>query len=406
MKGRIFIKLVILLLVGFPTFLSAQQRPSFVIESLNIIHDETGSLNKLFELLYLQKQHKGTTTIPFLHIGDSHIQAGFLTRVMRTNLQREFGNAGLGLVIPLKIAGTNQPRDYRITSDGDWENGRMATRSKGYTFGISGITIQTTDKNVSLNIEARYDSINNLSYRFNKITVFHDNAPTLTTRDSSKFTRSERHSPHTYSLYLTNDTTLIQLQQRSTGQEAKTIYAFSLENGEGGILYHTVGVNGARCRDFCNALLLIEQTQQLRPQAIIISLGTNESIETPCSIRGFLENLDRLVKGLRKANQSAVFILTTPAENFRRYQRKRIPNDRIILIRDAVVEYAAVNNIAYWDLFEATGGKGSNEKWKQNGLMGRDQIHFSIEGYELQGQLFFDAFMKLYNTYVGEHRLE
>lgn len=407
MRGKITTKIALFVaFLLFPAFLSAQQRPSFVVDSLNVIHDETGSLSNIFELLYRQKQSKSTAHISFLHIGDSHIQAGFFTRIMRTSLQKEFGNAGLGLIVPLKMAGTNQPRDYRITSNGDWESGRIATRNKGYTFGVSGIAIQTKDKNISLDIEARFDSINKLDYPFNKITIFHNSMPGLTPSDSSKIKNIKKLSPHTYSIALTKTVHQLNLKLKTNSGEAKTIHAFSLENGNGGVLYHTVGVNGARCRDFCNAPLLIEQTQQLNPQVIIISLGTNESIETPCSIKGFLENLDCLVKGLQRANPSAVFILTTPAENFRRHQRTRVPNERIILMRDAIVEYAAVNNFAYWDLFEATGGKGSNNKWKQNGLLGRDQIHFSIEGYELQGGLFFDAFMKSYHSYVGEHRLE
>ncbi len=407
MRGKITTKIALFAaLLFFPALLPAQQRPSFVVDSLNVIHDEKGTLNTLFDLLYRQKQSKSTAQIPFLHIGDSHIQAGFLTRIMRTNLQKEFGNAGLGLVIPLKLAGTNQPRDYRITSNGNWESGRMATRNNGYTFGVSGIAIQTKDKSISLDIETRYDSINNIDYPFNKIAVFHHNAPALAPSDSSLVKSTKKLSPYTYSISLSETVRQLSLKQKTSSGDIKTIYAFSLENGNGGVLYHTVGVNGAHCRDFCSAPLLVEQTQPLNPKVIIISLGTNESIETPCNIRGFLENLDCLVKGLRKVNPAAVFILTTPAENFRRHQRTRVPNERIILIRDAIVEYAAVNGFAYWDLFEATGGKGSNNRWKQNGLLGRDQIHFSVEGYELQGQLFFEAFMKSYHSYVGEHRLE
>lgn len=405
MKGKIIKPLALSLLLAFPMLLSAQQRPSFIVDSLNVIHDEAGSLNTIFEKLNQLKNQEGTT-ISFLHIGDSHIQAGFLTRVMRTSLQKEFGNAGLGLIIPLKMAGTNQPRDYLITSENSWDSGRMATSSKKYAFGISGITIQSTEPSISLSIEARYDSINNLSYTFNKVTVFQNSTSAFTTKDSSAILRSEVLSPYAYAIFLQKDLQQLQLRQHGEKGEPKAVHAFSLENGKRGVLYHTVGVNGARCRDFCNAPLLVEQTQLLNPQIIIVSLGTNESIETPCNVKGFLESLAGLVSELKKINPTAMFILTTPAENYRRYQRKRIPNERIILIRDAIVEFAAVNRLAYWDLFEATGGKGSNSKWKQSGLMGRDQVHFSVEGYELQGQLFFEAFMKSYHSYVGEHSLE
>jgi lysophospholipase L1-like esterase len=407
MRGKIASKIAIFVaLLPFSAHLSAQQAAPFIIDSLNVIHDETGSLNSTFKLLYQQKQRKGTKHIPFLHIGDSHIQAGFLTRIMRTSLQKEFGNAGLGLIVPLKMAGTNQPRDYRITSNGKWESNRMVTKGRGYTFGISGIAIQANDKNISLDVEVRYDSINNISYPFNKITVFHNNAPTLIPSDSSLIENIKTLSPHAHSIFLNKHTHQLNLKQKTSNSTTKTIHAFSIENGNGGVLYHTLGINGARCRDFCSSPLLIAQTRLLNPQVIIISLGTNESIETPCSIKGFLESLDCMVKELKKVNPDAVFILTTPAEGFRRQQRTRIPNERILLVRDAIVEYAALNKLAYWDLFEATGGKGASNKWKQSELLGHDLLHFSIEGYELQGKLFFEAFMKSYYSYVGKHRLE
>lgn len=36
-------------------------------------------------------------------------------------LQKTFGNAGRGLIVPLKLAKTNEPRDYSIISDIDWD---------------------------------------------------------------------------------------------------------------------------------------------------------------------------------------------------------------------------------------------------------------------------------------------
>jgi len=71
--------------------------------------------NKLLKL-----ENGDTNQISILHIGDSHIQADFLTREIRKDLQLRFGNAGRGLVFPLRVAGTNEPVDYHSSTNVSW----------------------------------------------------------------------------------------------------------------------------------------------------------------------------------------------------------------------------------------------------------------------------------------------
>src|SRR5690606_14596933 len=52
-----------------------------------------------------------------------------------------------------------------------------------------------------------------------------------------------------------------------------------LEKDEPGILYHSIGVNGAKCSDYNKYPLFFEQLPALHPDMIVISLGTNESFD-------------------------------------------------------------------------------------------------------------------------------
>ena len=60
-----------------------------------------------------------------VHIGDSHIQADMATGYTRRILQQEFGDAGRGLIVPLKLASTNEPLDYAITSTSQFDVSRL-----------------------------------------------------------------------------------------------------------------------------------------------------------------------------------------------------------------------------------------------------------------------------------------
>jgi hypothetical protein len=46
----------------------------------------------------------------------------------------------------------------------------------------------------------------------------------------------------------------------------------------------------------------------------------------------------------------------------------------------------------YWDLYSAMGGKNSMPSWVEQGLAGKDYIHFSNGGASYASQMFFDAF--------------
>jgi hypothetical protein len=47
------------------------------------------------------------------------------------------------------------------------------------------------------------------------------------------------------------------------------------------------------------------------------------------------------------------------------------------------------------------GGKKSISKWRSEKLASKDMIHFSPQGYMLQGKLLYQALMRAYTSYAG-----
>jgi lysophospholipase L1-like esterase len=54
---------------------------------------------------------------------------------------------------------------------------------------------------------------------------------------------------------------------------------------------------------------------------------------------------------------------------------------------------AAQTSGAVWDQFEIMGGLKSMYKWMQAGLAKKDRVHFTNAGYNLMGDLFFNAWL-------------
>ncbi len=376
----------------------------FVNKELNVISNNA-QLSALMEKLYQQKK-LANQNINILHIGDSHLQADMATNIIRTTLQKEFGNGGRGLIVPYRVAKTNEPLSYRTSSKFLWQSKRCVFPNQPLPIGIGGVTINSNDSCANFTILTKNDSI--LNYGFNKVTLFYQKDSTsfnfalidsLGNRLGTITMDSINNQPFTSSSllpFIVNNLTVQLLKQQEHNSHA-TIYGILLENGNPGIEYHTIGVNGAEYLHYSEAQYFSEQTKALKPDVIIISLGTNEAYALNFKQEQFYADIQMLYCKLKHENPDAAFLFMTPACSYRRKK----PNPRLPLAAKTIVQFAKDNNLSCWDLQGATGGDNSAINWKKNHFLRPDGVHYSRTGYELQGTLFCQAFFNSYNTYVA-----
>lgn len=172
------------------------------------------------------------------------------------------------------------------------------------------------------------------------------------------------------------------------------------ETGNPGLVFHIFGVNGATAASF-HAEEHIREVASLNPDLIIVSFGTNEAHGKYAASDHRVE-LDNLITSIRQACPNAAILLTTPPGAYigKRYARRINPNTR--QAAKVITEYAERKKIASWDLYTIAGsGKHAVRNWKRSNLFRRDGIHFTPEGYRLQGTLLYQAFIKVYNEYVA-----
>ena len=362
-------------------------------------------LEPFFEKLYALKNGTGPT-VNILHIGDSHIQADLLTDVVRRSLQNEFGNAGRGLIIPGRVAGTNEPMNIRSYSSSTWAAKRVVHPSNPLPIGIGGITINTQKERTSFYVKM---NDNSMDYSFNSVSIFSQEDPhcfDIVLMDSSsavlgKFSSGERMGAQVSRLTLPayyDHVGFLAVKERDQQNHA-TVFGLNLENGRRGVLYHAVGVNGAKYEHYNLAQHFSAQAAYLNPDIIIISLGTNESAEYPYYRKDFVKEVKRFLDALQKSNPSTRFILVTPPDAF---MKKVKVNPNIESIRDKLLQVAVERGIAFWDMYKINGGRNSAAEWRMRGLLRADGVHFTKEGYALQGRLLFEAIMNGYTAYVAD----
>lgn len=64
--------------------------------------------------------------------------------------------------------------------------------------------------------------------------------------------------------------------------------------------------------------------------------------------------------------------------------------------------YAQNHRIAIWDMYDIVGGKQrACLNWVAGNYYQKDRIHFTHQGYTVQGLLLHEALIKAYNNYVA-----
>lgn len=109
--------------------------------------------------------------INIVHIGDSHIQADYLTNETRTLFQQTFGNGGRGFIFPFRIANTNNPINYSLIFGGKWSNCKATQSGEGCTLGLNGLEINTRDSNSYMIIDPERNG--RMDYSFNSLKLFY-----------------------------------------------------------------------------------------------------------------------------------------------------------------------------------------------------------------------------------------
>lgn len=362
----------------------------------NIIVDRSGSLDNFIRLL-TQLKCGEDNIVSIIHLGDSHIQGSYFTKVMRQSFQRDFGNAGRGLITPTKLMGTNGARDYGISSPNNWRPIKCTVREDCDRLGASGLGIDCNDGDIEITIEC--------DDRFSSVRVLHhENAPRLLEPEEleTSFCCTTDDKDHTTRIVLNKDVDKLTLRGRTDNEYNKHIYyGFILENGNKGVLYNAMGANGAAFSHFDNERL-INGISEIGADMIIISLGTNDSYGHNFNAESIRANLDSVVSKIRATNPNIAILLTTPMETRQSVRNKRgrrtiTTNNNVKQVARTIVDYATENGLAYWDFYTVAGGAGANSAWSQRNLVRPDMVHLSIEGYELQGKLLYQALINHYN---------
>ncbi|KLT70989.1 GDSL-type esterase/lipase family protein [Flavobacterium sp. ABG] len=416
-------------------------------------------LESVFQKLKDNESQKNKK-INIVHIGDSHIQSDLMTNEIRKRLQQEFGNGGRGFVFPYQLAKTNGSYNERFKSSKGWESYRNIHPVRNNPVGLSGIalwrdngafvvelnvkdaaykfnsiriitpknqdmfdlavsskinTIQTSEPKVITHKIKKGEALSTIADKYNVSVseLKRDNhlksnairaGRTLKISTNEKRTRSVSVSEFvplqlqsdSFSHYYNSDKALDKIFLIPNKSASKyELSGLVLEKDAPGLLYSSIGVNGAKFSDYNKYPLFFEQLKALHPDMLVFSLGTNESYDKMDAV-AYIQQLREFIRNVKAQGINVPIIVATPPPSLLKARR---PNTFVADYTRHIIEVSKTDDFAVWDLYDEFGGINGVRRLRTEGLIGPDWVHYSKKGYEKQGKLFAEAFLKAYDNF-------
>jgi lysophospholipase L1-like esterase len=354
-----------------------------------------------FYAALLQSGTPDARQVRVLHYGDSPTTADIVTGDVRAMMQKEFGDAGVGFVLAarpwawygrrgVEMDGSNWKID--VGGAGDVKDG---------LFGLGGATFRGKENSVAnwkLRPGHRFVEVAYLAQPGGGSCVFE--------ADGAEVGRIETDAAESAPGFAT-----IQLPAGSTKYRLRVtegtvrLYGVEFRKGSRGVMYSSLGINGAGVGLLARTFNASHWTAQLRhynPDLVVLAYGTNESGFEKYVETAWEGELKQAVRRLRTALPNTPILLMSPMDRGDKNQDGDIATTPGLLKLVHIEERAAKElGLAFFNTFQAMGGEGTMARWyaAQPRLVGADFIHPLPAGGKIVGELLYRALGDGFNDY-------
>lgn len=192
-----------------------------------------------------------------------------------------------------------------------------------------------------------------------------------------------------------------------TGKASPEVYGVALDCNKG-ITFDNVALRGSSGIEFTriNKEHLKNQIKKMNVKCIILQFGVNVT-SNPVKDYTFYEKMYyEQLKFLKSLAPNLSVLVISVSDRSRNVGGSYVSYPNIEKIRNAQRNAAFKAGCAFWDLYEAMGGKDSMASWVFNKppLATKDFIHFTAKGADLVSEMLYKALLAEYDKYYELHR--
>lgn len=354
--------------------------------------------------------------IRILHYGDSQIEGDRITSYLRNQLQMQFGGEGIGLFPVVAVNPASISYVYDISDN--WQRitpQQSAGGNNRYGVLLNCARIADLDNTsaksneVEAWINLKYANTNYpLAQRFKQCQVYYgfNKAPMmveLKQQDSIIDAEIIPSAARVNRLKWNFNHSVKNITISFKATETPDVYAISLD-GHTGIAVDNIPVRGSSGLEFTksNPLFLSEFYNMLNVKMLIMQFGINVVPNVRADYSYYKESFFQQLKALKINHPNMPIIVIGVSDVSRNGVNGLESYPNIELIRDAQKSAAFAAGCAFWDMFEAMGGKNSMPSWVNANppLAQKDYIHLNPVGAKIIAEMFYRALMIEYDRFL------
>ena len=356
-----------------------------------------GNLKQLQKFYNDLKQCKNKK-VRIAHFGDSILQGDVLTEYTRDFLQSKYGGKGIGFV---DVFSTANKMRKSIVHDyyGDWEHFAINSRNPNkIPVGISGSVVKPK-KNAKV-LFRKSDYLKN-SASFSTVKFYYGLG-----NSSAKLIYQFNDLPKK-SVLLNKTDVVNEISLKANNADKLKLefenaadvlaYGCSFEKNSGVYVdnFPVSGNSGVSLLNIPDKVLKMF-AKYFDYSLIILNYGVNVSTPNPASFKVYEHKMVKVIKYLKKYFPNAGIILVSVADKTVRRNGKFVTDVNIPRLLKTQMKIAKRAKVAFWNLFEAMGGKNSMNKWVNHAppFALKDYTHFTHAGGKRVAELFVEALLK------------
>ena len=365
-----------------------------ICDSLSFIHCQKNTIQINDSIRSKLTKILESGNIKIVHIGDSHLQAAFFTEKVKQLLYQHFQEnemiASPGFIFPFSMAQTNNPYFFKVSYTGQWLRSRNVDEIQNSQIGISGITVSTSTPQSELKIKMQNQKYNfKTKYFFDKVILLHNIDSSINISANNRFGNISNIGS-TWEFNEPIDSIQFSFSNSDTSKNLE-LYGLILEKKNSNVQYHTIGVNGSMAHSYLKCSLFENHLKLLDPNIVILSLGTNEAYNKDFNREEYIFNLTSLISKIHNTNPNAILLIATPNDHL----KNGVINNNIAIVNESIYSLTNYFSFGIWDFYKIMGGSGSINNWYKKQLTSEDRLHFNRKGYEIQGELLYNALIQL-----------
>jgi lysophospholipase L1-like esterase len=369
-----------------------------------VLIDNSNNLDPFFAALYKLEQGQGGV-VTILHYGDSPTTADLITGDIRARMQGQFGDAGRGYTLVSKPWAWYGHRGVEMTSSG-WKIRTGVGLIREGVYGLGGAAFEGKPGAWSkFRITESAQTAVEVEY------LAHPGGGSFTVlaegnQIAEQSTASDTQSAAFLDVALPPGTKIVSIQP-SDG--SVTLFGVDFRRGQQGLLYDSLGLNGATTSVLARVMqpkIWKQELDHAGPSLIIVNYGSNESSFGKFVHTMYANELRLAIARIRQLDPSASILIMSPMDRGERTGLDEIQTMETIPDIVAIQrQVAAETHCAFFDTYDAMGSSGTMARWYTASprLVTADLLHPTPQGATIVAGLFLGQLSLRYDRWKMQH---